>query len=54
MHHVHSFFTADRYSAKKMAKPINFVCVAPEASHPFSFRRSAYWDSGLCTGLKTD
>ena len=31
MHHVRSFFTADRYSAKKMAKSINCVCLAPEA-----------------------
>ena len=26
-----SFFDADRYSAKKMAKPVNFICVAHEA-----------------------
>ena len=26
-----SFFAADRYSAKKMAKPVNFICVAPSA-----------------------
>ncbi len=31
MQQVRSFFAADRYSAKKMAKPVNFVCVAPEA-----------------------
>ena len=32
MHHqVSSFFAPDRYSAKKMVKPINFVCVVPEA-----------------------
>ena len=31
MHQVRSFFAPDRYSAKKMAKPINFVCVAPDA-----------------------
>ena len=31
MHHVRSFFAHDRYSARNMAKPINFVCVAPEA-----------------------
>jgi 1,4-alpha-glucan branching enzyme len=23
----------DRYSAKKSAKPVNFICVAPEAKH---------------------
>jgi 1,4-alpha-glucan branching enzyme len=32
MHQVRSFFAPDRYSAKKMAKPVNFVCVAPQAS----------------------
>jgi len=32
MHQVRSFFAPDRYSAKKMAKPINFVCVAPKAT----------------------
>ncbi len=31
MDYVSSFFARDRYSARKMAKPINFVCVAPEA-----------------------
>jgi 1,4-alpha-glucan branching enzyme len=32
MQQVCSFFTPDRYSAKKMAKPVNFVCVAPGAT----------------------
>jgi len=31
MHNAHPLFSHDRYSAKKMAKPINFICVAPEA-----------------------
>ena len=31
MHEVRSFFAPDRYSAKKMTKPINFVCIAPGA-----------------------
>lgn len=31
MQNVRSFFAPDRYSAKKMAKPVNFVCVAPSA-----------------------
>jgi 1,4-alpha-glucan branching enzyme len=31
MHQQRSFFAPDRYSAKKMAKPVNFVCVAPNA-----------------------
>jgi len=25
------FFATDRYSAKRMSKPVNFVCVAPNA-----------------------
>ena len=29
--HAHSSGSLNRYSAKKMAKPINFVCVAPNA-----------------------
>ncbi len=35
MHEVRSFFAPDRYSAKKMTKPVNFVCVAPEAKQVF-------------------
>ena len=31
MHDVRPFFAPDRYSARKMVKPINFVCVAPGA-----------------------
>jgi len=31
MHEVRSLFAPDRYSAKRMAKPVNFVCIAPEA-----------------------
>jgi len=31
MHQVRSSFAPDRYSARNMAKPINFICVAPEA-----------------------
>ena len=31
MHQVSSFFAPDRYSVKKMAKPVNFVCTAPQA-----------------------
>jgi 1,4-alpha-glucan branching enzyme len=27
--------SADRYSAKKMAKPVNFICLAPEAQQVF-------------------
>jgi 1,4-alpha-glucan branching enzyme len=35
MHEVRSFFASDRYSAKKMTKPVNFVCVAPGAKEVF-------------------
>ena len=31
MHDVRPFFAPDRYSARKMVKPVNFICVAPEA-----------------------
>ena len=31
MQNISTFFAPNRYSAKKMAKPVNFVCVAPEA-----------------------
>src|SRR5512133_3310656 len=31
MQHLRSFAAPDRYSARKMSKPINFVCVAPTA-----------------------
>jgi 1,4-alpha-glucan branching enzyme len=29
---VNSFFSSDRYSARRMAKPVHFVCLAPEAN----------------------
>jgi 1,4-alpha-glucan branching enzyme len=37
MHLSHLSFRVpnDRYSAKNMAKPVNFVCVAPQASEVF-------------------
>ena len=35
---------ADRYSAKKMAKPVNFVCWAPEAKHVFIAGDFNDWD----------
>ena len=31
MDFTRSYFAPDRYSARKMTKPVNFVCVAPEA-----------------------
>lgn len=35
MDFVQSFFAPNRYSAKKTAKPINFVCMAPQAKEVF-------------------
>lgn len=32
MQDVPSLFPCDRYSARRMTKPINFVCVAPRAA----------------------
>ena len=31
MHHSNSIFPSDRYSAKKMTKPVNFAYLAPHA-----------------------
>jgi len=31
MHDIRQFFAPDRYSAGKMVKSVNFVCVAPKA-----------------------
>lgn len=48
MHEVRSFFAADRYSAKKMSKPVNFVCVAPTAKQVCLTGDFNNWDpSGL-------
>jgi 1,4-alpha-glucan branching enzyme len=44
MHHDHSAFAADRYSAKKMAKPINFICNAPDARAVFLTGDFNDWD----------
>jgi 1,4-alpha-glucan branching enzyme len=35
MHEMISFFPLDRYSAKKMAKPVNFICLAPGAKQVY-------------------
>ncbi len=35
MHSAISVFGPGRYSAKRMSKPINFVCVAPSAKKVF-------------------
>jgi chromosome partitioning protein len=44
MHQVHSFFAPDRYSAKKTAVPINFVCVALEAKQVYLTGDFNDWD----------
>ena len=45
MHQVRSaFFAPDRYSAKKMVKPVNFICAAPEAKQVFLTGDFNDWD----------
>jgi 1,4-alpha-glucan branching enzyme len=44
MDYVSSFLAPDRYSAKRMAKPINFVCVAPEAKQVYLTGDFNDWD----------
>src|SRR6478672_646612 len=46
MQNVRSFFAPDRYSAKKMAKPVNFVCVAPSAGEVNLVGDFNGWNSG--------
>ena len=35
MDFTRSYFAPDRYSARKMTKPVNFICAAPEAKQVF-------------------
>lgn len=42
---VSSFFAQNRYSAKKMAKPINFVCNAPDARQVYLLGNFNGWNS---------
>ena len=44
MQQIRSFFAPDRYSAKKMAKPVNFVCRAPDAKQVFLTGDFNDWD----------
>jgi 1,4-alpha-glucan branching enzyme len=46
MYHPHVPFrpSADRYSARKMAKPVNFVCRAPGAKEVFITGDFNDWD----------
>jgi 1,4-alpha-glucan branching enzyme len=45
MHNAHSVFPSDRYSAKKMVKPVNFICVAPGAKHVYLTGDFNGWDA---------
>ena len=38
-------FSPQRYSAKRMAKPVNFVCVAPAAKRVFLTGEFNDWDA---------
>lgn len=40
-----SYFPPDRYSAKKMSKPITFVCVAPSAKEVYLTGEFNGWDA---------
>lgn len=42
---VRDYFAPDRYSAKKMTKPINFVCTAPAARQVFLVGDFNGWNS---------
>ena len=48
MKHSHSYSVGplDRYSAKKMAKPINFICYAPHARSVSLIGDFNDWDPG--------
>jgi 1,4-alpha-glucan branching enzyme len=47
MHEVCSYFAPNRYSAKKMTKPINFVCVAPGAGRVCLAGDFNNWQPGM-------
>ena len=42
--HSHSHSALNRYSAKKMAKPVNFTCIAPDAKEVFLTGDFNDWD----------
>jgi 1,4-alpha-glucan branching enzyme len=44
LHPACSLFAPDRYSAKKMSKPVNFVCVAPLAKAVYLTGEFNAWD----------
>lgn len=39
-----SLFASNRYSAKRMSKPVNFICVAPSATRVFLAGDFNGWD----------
>jgi len=58
MDFTRSYFASDRYSAKKTVKPVNFICLAPDAkqvtltgdfndwdpaAHPFKRQPDGAW-----------
>ena len=44
MHDVRPQFAPDRYSARRMVKPINFICVAPAAQQVYLTGDFNGWD----------
>src|ERR1051326_150274 len=45
MHEMSSLFAPDRYSARKMAKPVNFICRAPAARQVYLAGDFNEWQS---------
>ena len=45
MHSAAPLFAPDRYSAKKMSKPVNFVCFAPLAKEVYLTGEFNGWDT---------
>jgi len=45
MDSTRSHFSNDRYSAKKMVKPVNFICVAAEAKQVHLMGDFNSWDA---------
>ena len=48
MNHPDPSFEHHRYSAKKMAKPINFICIAPDAHKVSLIGDFNDWDPAAC------
>jgi 1,4-alpha-glucan branching enzyme len=44
METLSGFFSRDRYSARKMSKPVNFICRAPDAQAVFLAGDFNHWD----------